>query len=165
MFKYLPSFSIVMALENKLENKYVPIIQHFRANARVSLTDLSKKTRIPVSTLFEKLKLFEQNNWISKHTSLLNFQELGFDIRTQLLVKTSKKEEIQRFLIKNESVNNIFRINNGYDFLIEAVFENMLAFDKFMKNMSEIGLEQFQEFFVMEDLKREGFMEFNPIFN
>jgi DNA-binding Lrp family transcriptional regulator len=147
------------------EDKYLPILQHFRLNSRVRLTDLSKKTQIPVSTLFEKLKYFEENNLISKHTSLLNFRELGYDVRTQLLIKAVKKDDLQKYLTKHQSVNNIYRVNNGFDFLIEAVFENISAFDKFLKELDSIGIEKSEEFFVLEDLKREGFMEFNPLFN
>lgn len=147
------------------EDKYLRIIEHFRSNSRVRLTDLSKKTQIPVSTLFEKLKFFEENNLISKHTSLLNFQELGYDVRTQLLIKANKKDDMQKYLTKHSSVNSIYRINNGFDFLIEAVFENIPCFDKFLKELDKVGLEKSEEFFVLEDLKREGFMEFNPLFN
>ncbi|MGE0792623.1 MAG: Lrp/AsnC ligand binding domain-containing protein [Candidatus Woesearchaeota archaeon] len=100
---------------------------------------------------------------IKKHTSLLNFRELGFDIRAQLLLKVEKTEELKTFLEKHQSVNNIFRINNGFDFLIEAIFENMSSFDKFFKDISTYNLKKSKEYFILEDIKREGFMEFNPI--
>ena len=145
--------------------KYLPIIRHFRVNSRIRLTDLSRKTRIPVSTLFEKLKLMESDNLISKHTTLLNFPELGYDIRTQLLVKATNKDDLKSFLMKNSNVNSIFRINNGYDFLIEVVFENMNSFDEFIKQINQFEIKKTEEFFVLEDLKREGFLEYNPIFH
>lgn len=148
-----------------LSQKYLPIIRHFRLNSRIRLTDLSKKTRIPVSTLFEKLKLLEEGRFISKHTSLLNFSEMGYDIRTQLLLKATNTDELRSFLIKNNNVNSIYRINNGYDFLIEVVFENMGSFDEFIKQLNQFNVKKSEEFFVLEDIKREGFLEYNPLFN
>ena len=59
------------------------IISHLRNNARIPLTTMSKLTKIPVSTLFDRLKTNE-DDIITKHTSLLDFAKLGYNARVNL---------------------------------------------------------------------------------
>jgi len=143
-----------------LKEKEMILLSHFRSNARISLTKLSKLTKIPVSTIFDKLKDYETRQLIKKSTAIIDFRKLGYEIRNQILISASKnnKEELQRFLIKNTKVNTIYRINNGYDFLVETIFKNMNEMDEFMKSLEAFEPLQKKEFFIMEDLKREEFL-------
>lgn len=136
------------------------LLSHFRQNARISLTKLSRLTKIPVSTIFDKLKDYETNKLIKKSTAIIDFRKLGFEIRNQILLSTSKdnKEKLQAFLMTNPQVNTIYRINNGYDFLIETIFRNMREMDEFMRSLDTFEPIQKKEFFIMEDLKREEFL-------
>ena len=136
------------------------LLSHFRNNARISLTKLSRLTKIPVSTIFDKLKDYETKNLIRKSTAIIDFRKLGYEIRNQILIGANRenKEDLQKFLVKHPRVNTIYRINNGYDFLIETVFKNMNEMDDFMKSLEEYEPLQKKEFFIMEDLKREEFL-------
>ncbi|HIJ01446.1 TPA: hypothetical protein HA363_02255, partial [Candidatus Woesearchaeota archaeon] len=59
--------------------KDVLLMSFFRNNARENLTRISRITRIPVSTIFDKLRDYEKE-LVKKHTTLLDFRKLGFDI-------------------------------------------------------------------------------------
>jgi Lrp/AsnC family transcriptional regulator, leucine-responsive regulatory protein len=146
--------------EKMLKEKEILILGHFRNDARISLTKLSKITKVPVSTIFDKIKEYKRTHLIKKYTSLIDFKKLGFEIRTQVLLSAGKdsKDNVQKFLMTHPRVNNIFRINNGYDFLIECIFKDMQELDEFTRTIDELGLTSKKEFFVMEDLKREEFM-------
>lgn len=150
---------------SKIDDKNSYLLSYFRSNARISLTQLSKQTKIPVSTLFERLKSFEENNYITKHTSLINFNQLGFDIRVQILVESIDSKQLSLFLSNNTNINNVFRINNGFDFLIEAIFSNISELDAFMQDLKNQPVKKTKEFFVLEELERERFMEHNPLLN
>lgn len=143
-----------------LKEKELILLGHFRKNARISLTKLSRLTKMPVSTIFDKLKDYENKNLIKKSTAIIDFRKLGFEIRNQILISAKKdnKQELQTFLVKHPLVNTIYRINNGYDFLIETIFRNMNEMDEFMKSLEEYEPIQKKEFFIMEDLKREEFL-------
>ncbi|MEA3399180.1 MAG: Lrp/AsnC family transcriptional regulator, partial [Patescibacteria group bacterium] len=134
----------------------------------ISLTELSKKTKIPVSTLFEKLKQLENNDLIKKHTSLLNFNRMGYDVRIQLLIGSSNEKEDEKklrfFLSNHPKINNLFRINNGFNYLIEGIFTNMAELDFFLKELKDRNVNKIKEFFILEDLKREAFMEYNALY-
>ena len=143
-----------------LKEKEMLLLNHFRNDARISLTKLSKLTKMPVSTIYDKLKDYETRKLIKKSTAILDFKKLGYDIRNQILITANKerREELQKFLMNNTKVNTIYRINNGYDFLIETVFKNMNEMDEFITKLEEYEPQQKKEFFIMEDLKREEFL-------
>jgi len=117
-------------------------------------------THIPVSTIFDKLKYYEKNELIKKHTTILDFRKLGYELKIQVLItaKRDNRDELQKFLISYPRVNTIYRINNGYDFLIEAYFKNMQELDEFMQKLDIYEPAEKKEFFVMEDIKREEFL-------
>ena len=143
-----------------LKEKELMLLSHFRQNARISLTKLSRLTKIPVSTIFDKLKDYETQKLIKKSTAIIDFRKLGYEIRNQILLcaNKDKREELQNFLVKHQKVNTIYRINNGYDFLIETIFRNMNEMDEFMRSLDAFEPIQKKEFFIMEDLKREEFL-------
>lgn len=139
------------------------IISSLRQNARVKLTDMSRMTRVPVSTLFDRMKLHEGNT-IQKHTALVDFSKLGYNTRANIILKVKKedRDSIRDFLMKHSCVNSAFKINNGYDFLIEAVFKNIKEVEDFIELLEEkFKIKAKQVFYVIDDLKKEAFLS-NP---
>ena len=76
------------------------------------------------------------------------------------MLKVNKKDRdaLKEFLMKCNSVNTLFRINNGYDFLVEAVFRNMKEMQDFVEKLERFKIKDRQEFYLLEDLKRESFI-------
>ena len=111
---------------DEINQKDVRIISELRKNARMSLTKMSKKTQIPVSTIHDRLKYYKES-LVKKYTSLLDFNALGFNTRAHILFKVKKetRDDVKSFLEKHHNVNSIFKINNGYDYLIDAIFKNI----------------------------------------
>jgi len=139
--------------------KNILLMTYFRRNSRENLSQISRETNIPVSTIFDRLHELEKG-LIKKHTTLLDFRKLGFDIKINILFKLGKesREEFQEFLIQNDNVNSLFRVNNGFDYLIEAIFKDINDMQKFTDSLESFHIEAKQELFVLEDLKREGFL-------
>lgn len=139
--------------------KDIVLITFLRNNSRENLTKISRLTAIPVSTIFDKVKEFERD-LIKKHTSLIDFKKIGFDIKVNMLLKVMRdsREELKEFLLKNENINSVFKVNNGFDFLIEAIFRNMNDMQRFNELLERFNIEAKQEMFILEDIKREGFL-------
>lgn len=144
--------------------KELLIINHLRKNARESLTNISRLTRIPISTIYERLRSSE-GNLIIKHTSLVNFPRLGYNARAKLMLKAAKekKGEMRSYLHKHENVNSLYKINNGYDLLAECIFRDMKQMEDFIESLEErFSLEKKEVFYIIEDIKREGFLSESP---
>lgn len=143
-----------------MNQKDLIIISHLRQNSRESLTNMSKKTHIPVSTLYDKIKN-HQHGLITKHTTLIDFGKLGFNTRAKIMIKVRKQDrkELKNYLMKCLNLNSVYKINNGFDFLIEAVFRNIREMEDFMEEMDEkFTIKSKQVFYIVDDLKREGFL-------
>jgi len=139
------------------------IISSLRQNAREKLTEISRKTRIPVSTIFDRIKTHE-GNIIRKHTALVDFAKLGYNTRANIILKVKRenREEVKEFLMKDSCINSAFKINNGYDFLIEAVFRNIKEVEDFIELLEEkFSIKAKQVFYIIDDLKKEAFLS-NP---
>ncbi|MBS3165868.1 Lrp/AsnC family transcriptional regulator [Candidatus Woesearchaeota archaeon] len=139
------------------------LLSHLRRNARETLTKISRDTRIPVSTIFDKLKRYD-NNLIKKATVLLDFQKLGYNTRVTLMLKVPKeqRDNLKNFLIHENNVNSIYRVNNNFDFLMEGIFTSMQDFQEFIENLEEkFEIKDKQMFYILDDIKKEEFMS-NP---
>ena len=139
--------------------KDVKILCRLRKNGRMNLTKMSRETEIPVSTIHDRIRKYS-SGVIDKHTVLLNFRSLGYDLRVNMLLKvpSESRNDFEKFVRVCENVNSLYRINNGYDFMVDAVFRDMTSFKKFTDTLLELGIENIQEYFILEDLKREGFL-------
>ena len=136
------------------------IIHELRKNARETLTNISKKTKIPISTIYEKIRGSE-GKLILKHTSLIDFGLLGFNARANIMLKSAKekKSELKDYLERNGNINSMYKINNGYDYLIECVFPNMKDLEDFVDRLDErFSLERKEVFYIIDDIKRETFL-------
>ncbi len=143
-----------------LSKKDLLILSELRNNARETLTQISKHTNVPISTIFDKIKCY-QGNLITKHTTLIDFSKLGFNARVNIMVRVDRnlREEAKKFLLSHQNINSVFKISNGFDFLIEGIFKNVKDVEDFIDMFGgKFKLEQTQVYYLIEDVKKEAFM-------
>jgi DNA-binding Lrp family transcriptional regulator len=144
----------------KMKEKELLILSSLRRNARETLTEMSHHTRVPISTIFDKLRQFD-NDIIRKHTTLLDFAKLGFSTRANLSIKVDKNERdnLRDFLEKHQNINSVYKINNGFDFLIECIFRNIRELEEFIETLeTKYKIKGTQVYYIIEEIKREEFM-------
>lgn len=144
----------------KLNRKELLIISALRQDARLSLTKMSRQTKIPVSTLHDKIKEYS-GSLIRKHTAIVDFSQLGYNTRALVFLKVDREQRqaMQDFLQSCKNVNNLSKVNNGYDFLVEFVFEHI----KDMEDLLELLEVRFkiiakESYYIIDELKRESFL-------
>ncbi|MFO8016330.1 MAG: hypothetical protein R6U32_04445 [Candidatus Woesearchaeota archaeon] len=143
-----------------MKDRDMVIITQLRSNARKNLTTMSRETGIPVSTLFDRIKLHE-NGLIKKHAAIIDFSRLGYTTRANLMLKVKKeqRDELKSFLSKQESVNSVYKINNNFDFLVEGIFMHIKELEEFMERMDEkFDIESKDIYYIVDEIKKEGFM-------
>ncbi len=142
------------------EKNDLVILSRLRENARETLTSMSRKTTIPVTTLHKKLKDFE-NKVIKKYVALLDFTRLGFNTRAAIAIKVKRefRDQLKEFLLDNKSINSLYRINNGFDFLIEVVFKELKDVEFFVEQLeNNFKLEKKEVYYIIEEIKKEEFL-------
>ncbi|MFH1849632.1 MAG: Lrp/AsnC family transcriptional regulator [archaeon] len=143
-----------------LQRNDLLLISHLRDNARETLTRMSKKTSIPISTIFERLKSYNEH-LIRKHTALVDFGKLGYHAIALLFIRVrkDKREQIREYLLKHQNVNSAFKVNNGYDYFVEAIFANINELEAFIDCLEEkFPIKSKQVYYILEDIKREDFL-------
>jgi DNA-binding Lrp family transcriptional regulator len=142
-----------------LDAKELLILSQFRKNARENLTTAAKRIRMPISTIYEKLKRYEKTI-IQKYTSLLNFSQMGYAIKLHLVIRVELKDKLKlrQFLTNNSRVNSLFAISNGYDFMAEVILKDFNEVEDFIQALSQFAISDMHEFYVTSDLKREEFL-------
>jgi DNA-binding Lrp family transcriptional regulator len=143
-----------------MNEKDMLLLTHLRQNARETLTRLSRKTNIPISTIYEKLKVYD-GDIINKHTSLINFSKLGYNARVNIMFRVDRDDRVgvKEFLSRKSCINSVFKINNGYDFLIEGIFRNIREVEDFIETIEDkFKIKSKQVYYIVDEVKREGFM-------
>lgn len=140
-----------------LNEKELAILSILRQNSRTSLADISRKTNIPISTVFDIIRK-QENTHIKRYTSLLNFPKLGYHVRVNFAVKIGKEKEKNffEFLQQEKRINNIQKISSGY--YIDAVFTSMKEFSEFSEQLDNYEPKGKKEIHIIEELKKEMFM-------
>ena len=143
-----------------MKEKDLQLISYLRQNARISLTKLSKKTGMPVSTIFLKIKS-NFNGRILKHTALIDFSAFGYNLKAFLLLKVKKdqKDDLIKKLNNCDHVNNLYKINNSWDVIVECIFKNLNHLEDFLEEIEEkFTLKAKEVHYVLADLKKEAFL-------
>jgi DNA-binding Lrp family transcriptional regulator len=142
-----------------VNEKELLLLSFFRKDARMPLTQISRLTKIPVSTIYDKLKRFEEGV-IFRHTTLLDFKKLGFDLKMHLFLKVDKdgRNDVEDYLKRNVRTNSVHKVNNGFDFMAECIFKNLQDLDAFLESLECFRIQERKEYFILEDLKQEGFL-------
>ncbi|MEK6920974.1 MAG: Lrp/AsnC family transcriptional regulator [Nanoarchaeota archaeon] len=147
-------------MANQIYNKRdMKLFSTLRQNGRMSLTEISRETNIPVSTIYERLRGY-YGNIIKRYTILLDFTKLGYGVRVSLFLKVNnnQREKLLKYFQMQDNVNNAYRINNGFDILCEAVFIDMSAAEQFSKDIEQkFHTSKVQLFYILEEVKHEGF--------
>src|SRR3989338_1676809 len=143
-----------------MSRKELMFLSFLRRDARENITDISKAVEMPVSTLFDKLNRY-QNNFIKKHTTLLDFDKLGFKTRAEIAIKVGRgsRDAFVKFLNAHRNVNSVRKVNTSFDFLVEAIFPNINQLDDFVLQIEEkFEVLDKKIYHVIEDIKDEDFM-------
>ncbi len=139
------------------------ILANLRRDSRQSLTNMSRRTCIPVSTIYDRIKNYE-GNVIKKYTMIVDFSKLGFSTRAVILIKSNKdnKEELKSYLVNNKNLNSVVRINNFYDYMLEGIFRDLKGVEIFLEKLeTEFAVTEKHIYYIIEELKKESFMS-NP---
>ncbi len=142
-----------------IDKKELQIVSEFRRNARENLTTASRRLRIPVSTIYDRLKRYS-GNLILKHTAILDFKRLGFAIKVMMAFKSDKdhRDEILKFLHAHHRVNTVYRISNNSDFMIEVLFRDLREHNQFTEKLEALHAKEIMPYYIVEDIMKEAFL-------
>ncbi|MBN1645597.1 Lrp/AsnC family transcriptional regulator [Candidatus Woesearchaeota archaeon] len=136
------------------------ILKHLRSNARHDTMSISLQTGIPEDAVRLRIREYE-HLFIKKHTSLIDYQILGFGQWHQIAIKLAdtRVREFLNYIMNHKNVNSVFEVNGGYDYIIETVHRTLREYADFLKDLtSRFSIANKKEFQIINDIKRETFL-------
>ena len=143
-----------------ISKKDAQIISYLRKNAREKITDIAKQTGIPATTIYDRVRVHEKG-LIKRHVALLDFSKLGLNTTAMIAIKASKekRDKLNDYLKEHKNVNSLYRVNYGYDFIVECIFENPIQVEDFVDNLrTEYDIEEAKIYSIIHEVKKEGFL-------
>ena len=129
----------------KLTEKDLEILNQLEKNCKQSLKTLSKKLRIPMTTIYEKIKKMEREGIIRAYTAIVNYDKLGFHFPAliELTVETEDQQKVAKKLIKHPNVFNIYGVTGTTDMIIFVRFKNREDLSNFVLHLFSLeGIER-----------------------
>src|SRR3989338_3752072 len=129
------------------------ILSCIRQNSRQGLTNMSRSTSIPITTIYHKLKGYEKN-FIKKYTSIVDFPKLGYNTRAIIMVRTKRemRDQLFDYLLSYRALNSLHKINNGYDFLMEIIAKEIKEVELFVEHMeTAFNVDKKEVHYLIED--------------
>lgn len=133
------------------------ILLHLREDARKSLTKISEQTEIPLTTVYDIVNRLKDKDIIHRYVPMIDFAKIGFSVRMSIALKADNKRDLLGFLISNANINSVHKVTGDYDFLADAVFQNMSDYEMFKEEIERFKLLKLREHHIIEEVKREGF--------
>jgi DNA-binding Lrp family transcriptional regulator len=121
---------------------------------------LAKKQSIPPSTLYDLIHRLEDKG-IIKAQQVIDFAQIGFPIRVFIIISTTKheKEKLESYLKAQESINNLYIVNNGTTFFVEAIFRQQKHLENYLEDLeNQVTLTNMNVYTLLETLIRERFL-------
>jgi Lrp/AsnC family transcriptional regulator for asnA, asnC and gidA len=143
--------------QNRMKNK---IISELREDSRRTLTGISEKTKIPITTLYSNIKKLEKDNIIKRYTALVNFSKLGYSSAAFIAIKIDRddRERFKEFIRSNDSVNSAYEIDTGYDFLIETIHKDQTELKLFLEQITgSFKITEKRIYLIINTIKKEEF--------
>jgi DNA-binding Lrp family transcriptional regulator len=106
------------------------IIEQLKINSRFSIKEISKKTQIKPSTVYQTINRLKDKKVIDRFTIKLNDKIIERNFIVFMLINTSK--DLEENFLSNDYIDEVFGITGEYDLLIKMKFKDVEEFNNFI---------------------------------
>lgn len=127
-----------------IDSTDVKILEALQNNARISVSDLSKKVNLSLSAVSERLKKLEQGNIIENYTTILNPSALSKELSVLMFVSLesttgSVVKELQLFVDNADEILECDHITGEYDYALKITTKNTETLERLMSTIKSIS--------------------------
>ena len=135
----------------------IKILEVLQENARVSISDLSKKVNLSLSAVSERLKKLENSKIISKYTVILEPKLMGKDLSVIISIGLESTSDTQSFLDFVQSEPEILEchyITGEYDYMLKVTTTNTHTLEMIMNRIKSFnGIKRTQTNVILSTTK------------
>lgn len=121
----------------KLEETDKKILNILIEDSRLSLRQIAKKANVSVATVMHHINRLEEEKIISKYTSKVDYEKLGYNIEVIIEIRISKGRllDVEKKISVHPNVFAVYDITGAFDAAIFARFETTRQMDAFLKKI------------------------------
>jgi DNA-binding Lrp family transcriptional regulator len=119
--------------------KDLTILNILLENARLSFREISKKAKVSVVTVINRVRDLEKRGILKAYTAELDYEKLGYDVQAviHLRIAQGKMLESQRTLAGDSNVFAVYDITGDFDSMVIAKFKSRRGLDTFLKKIQK----------------------------
>lgn len=142
----------------KLQDKDLKIIEALQSNARLGVKQIARKTGIPITTVFNRVKRLEGTGIIKGYEVLIDNKKLGLELEAFILINlayTSKfhQDDFCMELKSLPEVNDCYVISGATNILIKVSIKDIDALNEFIiQNLRKRGVENITTYIIIKEL-------------
>ena len=124
-----------------MDSKDHKILDQLRQNARLSIRDIAKKTKLRPSTVHDRITKLVKTNVIEQFTLKLNNDAVGENFIVFMLVSGKPTQYVGKSLLTHKNIKEVFGITGEYDMLFKLKFKDVVEFNDFVIKFREQNKE------------------------
>jgi DNA-binding Lrp family transcriptional regulator len=138
----------------KLDEKDKKIIEQLQLNARQTISEIAKKSRLPRDVVKYRIKRLEQNNLIRQYHAFVNPALLGYPLYVYvgfalLNIKPQEEEIFINFLKSHRQIIYVAKNSGKWDFSIGVCAKDYADFDSILKEIRAKFLKVIKDFEIL----------------
>jgi len=117
------------------------ILEVLQQNARISLSDLSKKVNLSVSAVSERIKKLDVSGAVEGYTAIINPAAMHKDLTVLMSVRIEVTHDESKFYKLVEETDDILEchhVTGEYDYIIKICTENTATLESLMSKVKSI---------------------------
>ncbi|MBN2331356.1 MAG: Lrp/AsnC family transcriptional regulator [Candidatus Aenigmarchaeota archaeon] len=140
----------------KLQDKDVTILDALQGNARLGVKQIARKTGIPITTVFNRIKNLEKSGVIKGYTAIIDRKKLGKEIEAFILINiayTSKlhQDDFSAELMALPEVDECYIISGATNVLIKVSTRDIDTLNEFIiQNLKKRGVENISTYIIIK---------------
>lgn len=136
------------------------IIDELKNNSRAQISDISKKVKLSIPAVSERMRKLEEADIIEKYTIKVNREKLNYNLLALIFVDIEKTEYIENFrtsIVKFNSVLECHHLAGEYDYFLKVIVKDTKDLECFITDkLKKIkGVDKTNTIIVLSSIKEE----------
>src|SRR3989344_7939038 len=145
-----------------MDDKDRRIIECLREHGRWSVQKIAKQTRIPITTVYHRMKRLEKEKVIQRYSVQLDYTKIGLPLATYVLITVDYKAlkeisltqyDLTKKLLGEKEVESASMVTGGTDIILKMRVANVDELNKFItvKLRNVDGIERTQTMIILNE--------------
>lgn len=128
-------------MDYKVDETNWKILKHLQENARISMSDLSKKVGLSAPAVVERIKKMEDLGIIRGYYTQLSYIKTGYQLKAIITLKVfmGRLKPFLEKVTEFKEVINCFRITGNENIIMEVVLMNQKHLEVFIDQLISYG--------------------------